>query len=84
MLGLLNTYAPMTCLINTKSKSSKKILACSIYWDGRIDEFPKEAEAAMKMAREENYVLVLGGDANAQNTLFGGKVTNKRGKNNKI
>ena len=69
-----------TCIINTKSISSKKILACSIYWDGRIDTFPAEAEGAMKMARENNYILVMGGDANAQNSLFGGSTTNKRGK----
>ena len=34
----------------------------------------------MRLAREKGHILVLGGDVNAQNTLFGGKITNKRGK----
>ena len=73
-----------TCIINTDSRGSKKILACSIYWDGRIDEPPREAIEAARMAREKDYILVLGGDVNAQNTLFGGRITNKRGKRSRI
>ena len=69
-----------TAIIDTHDAEAGKVLACSIYWDGRIANFPREAYEAMKLARERDYTLVLGGDVNARNILFGSKTTDKRGK----
>ena len=74
----LTTRDTAACVIN--SQHGKKILALSIYWDGRIKTIPKEVELAMEMARTEGYMLVSGGDLNARNTLYGSKETDKRGK----
>ena len=68
-----------TCIIDTQNPGTGKILATSIYWDGRIDDFPGEAIEAIKMARLNNYTLVLGGDLNARNILYGSDRTDKRG-----
>ena len=58
------------CLVASNERSLGNLLFVSIYWDGRIDNFPKLAIDAMELARKENYVLILGGDSNARNTLF--------------
>ena len=68
-----------TAIIDANMDSGK-FLVVSLYWDGRIDEFPREASLAMKMAREKDYTLVLGGDSNARNDLFGSDKTEKRGR----
>ena len=68
------------CLIESKERSLGNLLFASIYWDGRIDNFPQLAIDAMELARKENYVLILGGDANARNTLFGSDITCARGR----
>lgn len=43
---------------DTKIGKIGKLLICSIYWDRRIDSFPPEAEAAMKLAREKDYTIM--------------------------
>ena len=67
-----------TAIIDTKTPTVGKILACSIYWDGRINDYPEEATRAKKLAREKNYTLVLGGDIDARNVLFGSNTTDRR------
>ena len=69
-----------TAIIDTHDSEAGKVLVCSIYWDGRISEFPREAIEASRLAREKNYMLVLGGDINARNTLYGSDITDKRGR----
>ena len=69
-----------TAIIDTHEAESGKLLICSIYWDGRIENFPEEASSAARLAREKDYTLILGGDLNARNTLYGSDITDKRGR----
>ena len=50
-------------IIDPGIRDARKLLVASLYWDGRIETFPPEAREAMKLAREKDYILVLGGDA---------------------
>ena len=75
----LTTRDVATCIIDPPRGFSNKILIVSIYWDGRIDTFPEEGEKAIKLAREKDYTLVVGGDLNARNILYGSNTTDKRG-----
>ena len=68
------------CIVESKERGLGTLLFVSIYWDGRIDTFPKLAIDAMELARKENYVLIMGDDANARNTLFGSGITCSRGR----
>ena len=63
------------CIIDTHNPGTGKALVVSVYWDGRIDNFPPEAIEGIKMARMNNYTLVLGGDLNARNILYGSNKT---------
>ena len=67
-------------LIDLGKSPRDRILACSIYWDGRIDSFPQKAIAAMKLANSKGYTFLLAGDLNARNAIFGSRTTDKRGK----
>ena len=67
-------------IIDSHMARAGKLLVVSIYWDGRIETFPEEAREAAKLSREKNFTLVMGGDINARNTLYGSKTTDKRGK----
>ena len=69
-----------TVIIDTDIEEVNKFLVCSTYWDGRIENVPKSAIGAMKLAREKDYTLVWGGDMNARNTLYGSNTTETRGK----
>ena len=69
-----------TALLDFKTEGQSKILLCSIYWDGRLESFPNEAIKAMKLANDKGYIFLLGGDANAQNTIYGSSSTDKRGR----
>ena len=69
-----------TAITDTKSARAGKLLIVSIYWDGRINSFPEQAIEAARLAREKDYTLVLGGDLNARNILFGSDTTDRRGK----
>ena len=68
-----------TCLIDPPKGFHNRIIAISIYWEGRIDKFPKECEDAIELAKQKNYTIVLGGDLNARNVLYGSNTTDKRG-----
>ena len=67
-------------LLDSNKESYGKLLLCSIYWDGRIDTFPQEALEAMKLANLKGYTILLGGDMNARNTIYGSRLTDTRGK----
>ena len=67
-------------LLDFNKEGYSKILLCSIYWDGRIDSFPNEAVEAMKLANSKGYTILIGGDINARNTIYGSNVTDTRGK----
>ena len=67
-------------LLDSTKESYGTLLLCSIYWDGRIDTFPQEALEAMKLANLKGYTILLGGDMNARNTIYGSRLTDTRGK----
>ena len=69
-----------SALLDPNTEGVNKILLCSIYWDGRIDTFPKEATDAMALAEAKGYTFVFGGDMNARNHIYGSRSTDKRGK----
>ena len=66
-------------IIDSGMKDAGKLLVTSVYWDGRIDTFPEVARDAAKLAREKDYTLVMGGDYNARNVIFGSSTTDNRG-----
>ena len=68
------------CIIKTNNKNVGTLLIMSIYWDGRINDPPSQVQEAMKLARNKNYTLVMGGDVNCRNTLFRSNITCKRGR----
>ena len=61
----------MTACIVDNDKKDNKIVFISVYWDGRIKDFPKEALKAIELGRENGYNIIMGGDFNARNVLFG-------------
>ena len=67
-------------LLDLGKQGGDRILACSIYWDGRISTFPENAIRAMKLANAKGYTLLLGGDLNARNVIYGSNITDTRGK----
>lgn len=69
-----------TAIISSNIEGSSSILVSSVYWDGRIDSFPEKATEAIIFGREKDYPLIIGGDMNARNTLFGSNTTDKRGR----
>ena len=68
-----------TAIIDPKIDEVGKLLLVSVYWDGRIDNFPEKAVQAARLARNKNYTLVLGGDMNARSVLYGSNCDDRRG-----
>ena len=44
-----------TAIIDSGESEAGKVLVCSVYWDGRIANFPPEAIEAVRMAREKDF-----------------------------
>ena len=67
-------------LLDTGMDDVDKIMFCSIYWDGRITDFPTLALDAMKLAHDQGHTFILGGDANARSCVYGSSSTDTRGR----
>lgn len=69
-----------TALFNPHNPIFGKVVIISLYWDGTFKEIPQEAKNAARYARQNGYTILIGGDANARNTLIGSTTTDTRGR----
>ena len=67
-------------MIDTGICDIGKIILASIYWDGRIDNFPETAIKAIDKANEDGHTLLLGGDVNVRSVIYGSRENDRRGK----
>ena len=67
----------LACVLVYGTRTPRVII--SFYWDINCQNLPQPIDQAVQFAKDNNYDLVLGGDANAHSEAFGSKQTDRRG-----